>query len=358
MSKWMTACTAMLLFAGTGPAQTTTAEGELGVGSKAPRLGDVHWIQGEPVTEWQAGQVYVLDFWATWCGPCKATIPHVSELSKKYADDGVNVIGVAIWPRESMVPTAEFVQQKSGEMAYRIAEDIDGKTAEAFMRASLSSGIPTVMIVNRAGRLAWIGHPMEVDEPLAQVVAGTADMDAFIAADKSRRAQEVAKTTVLPRINAAYKARDWPAALAAAEDLVRLDPANPTFLRTKYSLLAESGDAGGAAKFGHSILGGALKHNATGLNELAWFIVDPRGVLEAEQRDLALALAAAVRADELTGHKDASVLDTLARVHFHKGDVDKAIELQKQALELATTEERPYLQPALDEYTAAAAARG
>jgi thiol-disulfide isomerase/thioredoxin len=357
MSKWKTLCTAMLALAVANPALSATVEGELGVGDKAPRLDAVAWLQGEPVTEWQEGQVYVLDFWATWCGPCKATIPHINELGRKYADQGVNVIGVAIWPRDGMVPTADYVAEQGDGMAYRIAEDVDGRTAEAFMRAALCNGIPTVMVVDRTGTFAWIGHPMSLDEPLAQIVAGNADREAFIAADKKRRnaARKDGEVQArLSKINAglkqAYAAQDWPAALAAIDEMIALDGKDPSFPRLKYSLLLKSGDAAGASSYGATLVSGSLKESPQGLNELAWYIVDPEGELEPRQRDLALAMAAAVRADELTKHKDANILDTLARVHFHKGDVDKAVELQKQAVELATVEQRALLQPSLDEY--------
>jgi thiol-disulfide isomerase/thioredoxin len=365
MFKWMAACTATLLLLSAAPALAASAEGELGVGDKAPRLADVTWVKGAPVAEWQAGTVYVLDFWATWCGPCKATIPHVNELSKKYANDDVRVIGVAIWPRPGMVPTADFVREQGDEMSYDIAADVGERTAEAFMRASLSNGIPTVMIVNRAGKLAWVGHPIELDEPLAQIVAGEADMDALAAADKLRRdtarkeaALQEAMAKIVPRLNAAYEAKDWPGALAALDELLKLDEANPNFTRLKYSLLLKSGDKQRAEQYGTGLVVKTLHESAQGLNELAWFIVDPEGDVAPEERDLALALSAAARADELSGHKDASIIDTLARVHFYKGDVAKAIELQKQALELASSEQRPQLQPALDEYTKAAAAKG
>gem|GEM_PF-5438330 len=135
--------------------------GGLTIGDQAPDLGkDVTWIKGDSVPEFEKGHVYVLDFWATWCSPCVRAIPHMDEVAEKHEADGVTVIGVAIWPNDRMTPTAEFVKDKGDDMSYTIAADISGATARKFMDATGSNGIPTVMIVDREGVLAWVGHPM------------------------------------------------------------------------------------------------------------------------------------------------------------------------------------------------------
>jgi len=55
------------------------------------------WVKGKPV-DLAAGkgkQVYVIEFWATWCGPCRTSIPHLTELQKKFKDKGVTFVGVS-----------------------------------------------------------------------------------------------------------------------------------------------------------------------------------------------------------------------------------------------------------------------
>jgi thiol-disulfide isomerase/thioredoxin len=336
---------------------------ELAVGQAAPTLTDVNWVKGEPVKEWKKGEIYVLDFWATWCGPCKKAIPHINELAKAHRADKVNVIGVAVWPRPNMVPTDQFVAEKGDGMDYLIAEDIEGQTAKRYMDGSLNDGIPTVMIVDRDGTLAWVGNPFvpagAMDEAFKAIVAGTHDKAAFASADQARRdearpafARNERLGRFMPRIQAAAKSQDWPTALAAADELLAEDPADPTAIQVKYSLLRDSGDRQGASSFGQAQVKGALKDSAQELNGLAWMIVDPAKRVEASDRDLELALAAATRADELTQHANGSIIDTLARTYFWKGDLDKAIELQTHALEVASDEEKAQLQPALDEYLA------
>ena len=54
------------------------------VGDPAPRLQVDRFVKGAPVKDFKQGQVYVVEFWATWCRPCKESIPHITELQKKY----------------------------------------------------------------------------------------------------------------------------------------------------------------------------------------------------------------------------------------------------------------------------------
>ena len=86
---------------------------------------------------------------------------------------------------------------------------------------------------------------------------------------------------------------------------------------------------------------GALKENSTGLNTAAWFILDHEGL---ETRDLDLAMKLAVRASEASKGKSAHIEDTLARAHYAKGDLDKAIEIQAKAVQLASNDPTMYQQ--------------
>ena len=357
MKTLLLSATALLLLAA---GATALPAGELGVGMKAPNLDQVNWVKGDKIAAWQPGQVYVLDFWATWCGPCKATIPHINETAKKYRDQGVNVIGVAIWPKPNMVPTADFVAEKGDEMDYLIAEDKDGATAKAFMESSLSFGIPTLMVIDRKGEIAWIGHPMKLGGTLEQIIAGTDDRAAAVKADADRRAEAAVEMEGMQIASAIrnYDKLDVDTAkqlLPICEKQLAAQPGNPQAAYNKYMLLAKIGPKETASAYGQQIVAGPLKDNAMGLNLLAWGIVDPAAKLTREQRDVEVAMAAAARADELTKHADASIIDTLARAHFWKGDLGQAISLQEKAVAAAkSSEEKAQLQTTLDEYRKAA----
>lgn len=71
----------------------------LTIGSPAPQLDIEHWIQDgsghfAKVSEFEADKVYLVEFWATWCGPCIASMPHIAEIQEKYADRGVQVVSI------------------------------------------------------------------------------------------------------------------------------------------------------------------------------------------------------------------------------------------------------------------------
>lgn len=193
---------------------------ELKIGDPAPALEQGKYIQGEPVTKFEAGKVYVVEFWATWCGPCRTSIPHLNDLQEKYKDQGVVIIGQDVWERGEMVETkvTDFVKQMGAKMGYRVALDTAasqaGAMAEKWMRAAGQNGIPTAFVVNQAGKIAWIGHPMSgLDEVVGQVLTGQFDAQAAARVQAAARAQAKAATPV-PKRPGVRNAKDKLDALA------------------------------------------------------------------------------------------------------------------------------------------------
>ena len=66
------------------------------IGSKAPKLQIEHWVKGAPVDINKANEkkIHVIEFWATWCGPCRTSIPHLTKLQKKFKNQGVTILSL------------------------------------------------------------------------------------------------------------------------------------------------------------------------------------------------------------------------------------------------------------------------
>ena len=154
MSSICCAGTMAALMAGLAHAQSeplaTPAVGDL-----APPLGLEHLQQApdDARATWEAlrGKIVILEFWATWCGPCIAAIPHINELHDEFKDD---VVFIAITYEEPDDPAVSLLFEKRKYDTW-LGYDTDN----ALHRAMGISGIPTTVVVDGYGRIAAITHP-------------------------------------------------------------------------------------------------------------------------------------------------------------------------------------------------------
>ena len=117
-------------------------------GKPTPALAVKDWINSKPLTMADLkGKIVVLDFWATWCGPCLAAVPHTNELMKKYADKGVVFIGVCA--QNGGEKMAATVKEKG--ILYPVALDAEGLTGKTYMNDSF----PDYYVIDRQGNLRW-----------------------------------------------------------------------------------------------------------------------------------------------------------------------------------------------------------
>jgi thiol-disulfide isomerase/thioredoxin len=92
------------------------------------------------------GKVVVVDFWATWCGPCRMEIPGYIEMQKKYGKDGLVIVGVSL-DQKGPKHVKKFVEENG--MNYTVAMG-DHSAVEAF---GGFNSIPTTFLINREGRI-------------------------------------------------------------------------------------------------------------------------------------------------------------------------------------------------------------
>jgi thiol-disulfide isomerase/thioredoxin len=306
-----------VVFAEGSPSASGPASGRLSIGDAAPSISVTKWVRGDSVASYEAGKVYVVEFWATWCGPCIRAMPHLQEVQAKHAKDGVRVVAVSKADQRNTLEKVEaMVKEKNaaGLMQYSVAFDGDKRTYEAFMGGAKQRGIPHVFVVDGAGRVAFIGHPMEMDAALEGVIAGTWDLGA----EKARYETQYEKDSLRVSFYDAMDNNEWERASSIAR----------------------------------AMIAGAFRDDAGTLNGVAWRYVDPDA--DVTKPDLEVALLAAERAAALEP-ESASILDTLARVYFVRKEFAKAIDTQAKAVEFARDDdERASLRAVLKAYRAAA----
>lgn len=185
-------------------AQTRTY---LNIGDVAPKVEPAKWVKGAAIPTFEKGKVYVVEFWATWCTPCKQNIPHLTELAKKFKGQ-VSILGMDVWESNdpeatSTIPKVEaFVKSEGDKMDYHVAVDTPGnRVANAWLKKADESGLPVSFIVGKDGKVAWIGYPSKLEEVLTQIIQDKFDVDAA----RKLRAVEVEETRPLHEAIAAGK---------------------------------------------------------------------------------------------------------------------------------------------------------
>ena len=172
------------------------SEPTLKVGDTAPMVRPAEWLQGRPVTRYDRGHVYVVEFWATWCPPCIKAIPHLSELQKENIANltiiSVNVDGVIGGGTTPASVVYDFMKKHGKDMRYTVAmeDPVERPMSKQWVSGSGSLGAPVAVIIDQQGKVAWVGYPdlkdsYTFDQALNDTFRGKVDLQRALALQAS-----------------------------------------------------------------------------------------------------------------------------------------------------------------------------
>lgn len=309
------------------------------IGAKAPPITVKRWAKGSPVSHFASGTIYVVEFWATWCAPCQVSMAHLTQLQRRYKQ--VVVIGVSVLENggDRVQP---YVDEMDHRLGYRVAEDgragsgasDKGPMWRHWMAAAGQSDVPTAFIVNREGTIAWIGHPLDVDIPLHNVVSNKWDMRSAAEAAAHKRALDSAFEATNARIVPLMRTFEFATALEILDRATSTHKglaADRRVYLLRLTLLAELGRFSDVLLASRKLIDGDIKRDVHSLNELALTLLD----LNTGRPEISLemgALAAAQHADKMVNGTDAWVADTLAAAYFAIGNQAEATYVESRAI--------------------------
>jgi len=199
----------------------------LAIGDMAPAIAGVEWMNtpaADPSTP-DGKSVYLVDFWGTWVQPCSVSIPHLNDLSEKYKDKGLVVIGIS---QEKSDVVKAFLEKTA--MKYHVAVDSTGSAGPVYMNGI--QGMPHSFIFDRTGALVWHGHPLDnIEHVIRQVLNGKLDAGKAKEIDALRQSLS--------------SVRDPGKALEVFDKLIAVDGANPQYYAIKVNILTQMGKQDG-----------------------------------------------------------------------------------------------------------------
>lgn len=313
-------------------------------GAKAPPLAKVKWVKGGPVELPQdiGKKIYVLEFWATWCPPCKVSVPLLTDIQKRFKDDVVIVGLTQPDPRNTEAMVEKFVKDQGAAMEYTVGIDLDGSAHKAYMEAAQAMGIPHAFIVGKDGTIVWQGSPL--DEAMADVLEGLVSgrYDPVVRDKVNRKLEEL-----VPQL----RAGNWPGVAEGLKEVLGMDPANTMAMSALLNVYTERmADVEALRGWADNFL---ERHKQDGYVQfvLAQGLVELVSSQQLASRQPELAVKAARGAYEASkANPQPRVTALYAAALFHVGALDRAIALQSEAVQQAPEDGRGEHKAMLDYY--------
>ena len=269
-----------------------------------------------------AGKPMVVEFWATWCGPCKMSIPHLTTLQKKYGTDRLNIIGVTNPDKaQDMAKIERFVKKEGPRMGYWVVAD-EGEMARDWMKAAGQNGIPCAFIVCNRGKIQFIGNPLDrkFDDILDKVVRGRYD---HVSMEKAKNH--------LAEIERARKMSNWDQYYTLSDKVIEIDPV--VFYGLHMDRFdVELMDRNNSQKAYQDAM--ALAINRQDDPELLSWMAEHIALSPSvpdDKRDLDVALMLVQSARKAGGSKDTALMVSEAKIRMARGEIGEAVKLQRKA---------------------------
>lgn len=193
-------------------------------------------IQGELPESWKEGDLYILECWATWCGPCVAAIPHVDALYDKYRSKGLRVIGINVL-EDGKDKVEKFVERKGDGMSYPVAYvGKGGEFEETWLKAAGVRGIPNAFVVKN-GKLLFRTHPFALEEEMIEGLLADGDRETAViekALSDVKQREAMAQTT--QAFNKARTENDTAGMAAAILEMEKINPKQSSLLSMRSDL--------------------------------------------------------------------------------------------------------------------------
>ncbi len=305
----------------------------LHVGDLAPPIRVQKWIKGAQPTSLTDGRVHVVEFWATWCAPCKHGMPHLSAVAKKYGDR-VSVSGVSVWegshgadPMADPIPKVEaFVTRAGDMMAYNVGADgLPSQMVRTWLDAAGVDGIPEAFVIDQSGRIAWHGHPaVGMERVIDLLLAGKFDAAAARTVREQTAAEFKASASLYEQVAALMKDGKFAEAAPVNERLGALPSgvAEEDCVANRYLILTHT-DPPAAPVFAAGVLAGQPNAPLLLAGLARAIITGPVG----GDRDYPMARRLLERASDRL-ELFSALKKLLAEADFKTGNVGQAIAVQ------------------------------
>lgn len=313
----------------------------LSVGDPAPALTLDKVVKGKALPE--SAKTYVVEFWATWCPPCRVSIPHLTELQKKHPK--IPIVGVTSEKADVVEP---FVEKLADKMDYVVAIDKGRSTSNDWMRAAGQNGIPTAFVVYE-GRVAFIGHPMDknFEKALKQIAEGKYDISVAIkSAEKAKVLESVQKDVVAHLRKGKFD--DALVVLEKAKQKLPESEGDLSVIHFQVLTLAKKDDQ--LPELAKVLASRILADDAQALNNICYPLIDPKEVEKPSEGRIKAALILAEAADKSAQEKDGNIADSLGLALFLSGKKAEAIKVQERAVKLAEGDTKEAIEKQLEKF--------